>query len=276
VTEQGEVIFARYSNPAIGLRHWEQMLHALFQSVLAEPEPPLSDEWLQTMERLAALSQAAYEELVKGHPRFVAYFTAATPFPELATLHLASRPVARRARSDGEVRFSDLRAIPWVFSWTQSRVNLPGWYGLGTALERVWEDGQSDVLRSMYQRWPFIEMLLDNAQISLGTADLTVASLYAELAGEPDLFERIAAEYERSVRMVFAVTGQSELLERSPVLARLVKLRNPYVDVLHLAQIELLRRYRHLPPHMESRRGRLLDAIHHSINAIAAGLQTTG
>mgnify|MGYP001158986648 FL=1 len=276
VTEQGEVIFARYSDPAIGLRHWEQMVHALLQSVLGEPEPVVSAEWLSTMERLAAVSQAAYEELVKGHPDFVAYFTTATPFPELATLNLASRPVARRASDTRAVRFVDLRAIPWVFSWTQSRVNLPGWYGLGTALERVVEEGGGETLRSMYRSWPFFETLIDNAQISLGTADLSVASLYAQLAEQPELFERIADEYERAVRMVLAVTEQGALLERSPVLSRLVKLRNPYVDVLHVAQIELLRRYRQLPPDQESRRARLLDAIHHSINAIAAGLQTTG
>lgn len=276
VTEQGEVIFTRYSEPAIGLRHWEQMIHALVQSVLGEPEPPVPTEWLSTMERLASLSQAAYEELVKGHPEFVAYFTTATPFPELATLNLASRPVARRAGSDGTVRFADLRAIPWVFSWTQSRVNLPGWYGLGTALERVVEERGAEILRSMYRNWPFFETLIDNAQISLGTAELTVASLYAQLAEYPELFERIAAEYERTVRLVLTITGQVELLERSPVLSRLVKLRNPYVDVLHLAQIELLRRYRQLAADSEGRRARLLDAIHHSINAIAAGLQTTG
>ncbi|MCX7622561.1 MAG: phosphoenolpyruvate carboxylase [Thermomicrobium sp.] len=276
VTEQGEVIFARYSDPAIALRHWEQMLHALLRSVLDEPEPALSPAWIATMEQLALVSQQAYEDSVKRYPGFVAFFTAATPFPELATLNLASRPVARRMGTDETIRFADLRAIPWVFSWTQTRVNLPGWYGLGTALESVFAGGGAETLRAMYRNWPFFETLIDNAQISLATADPAIASLYAELAEQREFFERIAAEYERTVRLVLEVTGQRDLLERSPVLARLVKLRNPYVDVLHLAQIELLRRYRQLPTELAERRARLLDAIHHSINAIAAGLQTTG
>ncbi len=276
VTEQGEVIFARYSNPAIALRHWEQMLHALLISALGEPEPVVPPLWNETMDRLAGWAQREYEDLVKRVPGFVRYFTAATPFPELATLNLASRPVARRAASAGGVRFEDLRAIPWVFSWTQSRVNLPGWYGLGAALEQAMQEGRTAVLHEMYQQWPFFTMLIDNAQISLATADLAVASLYAELAAMPEVFERIAGEYVRTVHAVLVVSNQRELLERSPVLARLVKLRNPYVDVLHVAQLELLRRYRGLPEENQERRARLLDAIHHSINAIAAGLQTTG
>ncbi len=277
ITEQGEVIFGRYNDPAIALRHWEQMMHALLVSSFAEPESDIPAEWIGLMNVLAEWSQQAYEELVKGSDVFVSYFTTATPFPELASLNLASRPVARRTGDDGVIRFADLRAIPWVFSWTQTRVNLPGWYGLGTALERACACGAQQTLQAMYRRWPFFEMLLDNAQISLATAELEIAELYASLANNSaDVFARIRDEYSRTVRMVLAVTGQHELLERSPILARLIKLRNPYVDVLHLCQVVLLRRYRKAAQEYHERKARLLDAIHHSINAIAAGLQTTG
>lgn len=277
VTEQGEVIFARYSDPRIALRHWEQMTHALLVAALDDRSAAIPPEWVALMDDLAVWAQRTYEELVKGNAAFVHYFVSATPFPELASLNLASRPVARRTGEAAGIRFSDLRAIPWVFSWTQSRVNLPGWYGLGTALEQAWDAGYGPVLQAMYREWPFFEMLIDNAQISLATADLEVAARYARLAGEhAALFERIREEYQRTVRMVLRVSEQNELLARSPVLARLVKLRNPYVDVLHVTQVILLERYRALGDRSSERAQRLVDAIHHSINAIAAGLQTTG
>jgi phosphoenolpyruvate carboxylase len=203
----------------------------------------------------------------------MAFFHAATPFPELATLNLASRPVSR-----GGVDLpglEDLRAIPWVFSWTQARVNLPGWYGLGTALDSEIAGGGLERLQGMYAEWPFFASAMDNAQLSLGTADVATARLYADSLVDDSsvraVFETIVAEYERSVEALLLVTRQRELLERSPVLARSIKLRNPYVDALHVAQLALLRRYR-----SGERDEVLLDAIHHSINGIAAGLQTTG
>jgi len=167
----------------------------------------------------------------------------------------------------------DLRAIPWVFSWTQARINLPGWYGLGAALAACIADGALPTLQAMYRDWPFFTSALDNAQVSLGTADLPTARRYSvALAGEGSaVFEEIVEEYERSVQSVLQVTRQQELLERSPVLARSIKLRNPYVDALHVAQLALLRRYR-----SGVEEDGVLDAIHHSINGIAAGLQTTG
>jgi len=191
----------------------------------------------------------------------------------LATLNLASRPVSRVGSSDLP-DLEDLRAIPWVFSWAQARMNLPGWFGLGSALESEIERGGLEQLQSMYACWPFFASALDNAQTSLGTADLPTARRYSALAPPSvrPVFELIVAEYERSVTSVLQVTRQSELLERSPVLARSIKLRNPYVDALHVAQLALLRRYRSESDQDEEG----LDAIHHSINGIAAGLQTTG
>jgi phosphoenolpyruvate carboxylase len=220
----------------------------------------------------------AYEAFVKHDPNVMSYFHAATPFSELATLNLASRPVSRNGRGQLPA-LEDLRAIPWVFSWTQARVNLPGWFGLGSALKAEIDEHGAQRLQAMYAGWPFFASAIDNAQLSLGTADVPTARRYADLAA-PELrsvFERILSEFNQSVAAVLEVTGQSELLERSPVLARSIKLRNPYVDALHVAQLALLRRFRALPDDApEHERHALMDVIHHSINGIAAGLQTTG
>jgi phosphoenolpyruvate carboxylase len=227
---------------------------------------------------MASASQARYEQFVKQSLATLRFFREATPFPELGTLNLASRPVSRAKSSTDEVRLEDLRAIPWVFSWTQSRINLPGWFGLGTALAAEIESGSLDLLRAMYRGWPFFAMALDNSQFGLGTADMPTARRYSALAGGGEtVFREIEQEYLRSVDAVLTVTGQSELLEKSPILARSIKLRNPYVDALHIAQIALLRHLRALPDDApQAERAALLDAVHHSINGIAAGLQTTG
>jgi len=277
-TEQGEVIFARYGNLAIAERHLEQVLHALVLSSVggSASEPP--SDWVEVMERLADASRSAYEALVKHDPDFMAFFHAATPFPELATLNLGSRPVSRVGQ--GELPgLEDLRAIPWVFSWTQARVNLPGWFGLGTALQAELRAHGLERLQTMYVDWPLFASAIDNVQLSLGTADVPTARRYADLAGAElgPVFEAIMQEYERSVDVVLQVTRQGELLEGSPTLARSIKLRNPYVDALHVAQLALLKRYRGLPNNVGTdERQLLMDAIHHSINGIAAGLQTTG
>lgn len=276
VTEQGEVIFARYGHPGIAERHLEQVIHALLLSTAEAdaPEPPAG--WLTAMNRLAEASRACYEHHVK-QPAFLDFFRQATPFPEVATLNVASRPVSRAPLADRPPALDELRAIPWVFSWTQVRANLPGWFGLGTALEREIERGGLERLRAMYRGWRFFASAVDNAQLSLGTADMTVARRYAALADDPSTFDIIEDEYERSVAAVLRITEQWELLQHSPRLARSIRLRNPYVDALHLAQIALLRRSRALPPAAApAERARLRDAIHHSINGIAAGLQTTG
>ncbi len=277
VTEQGEVIFARYGDPAIASRHFEQIVHALLLSSLETDAAEPDDAWVQTVEELAARSRAAYDALIKETPRLLTFFQEATPFPELGTLNLGSRPVSRAGNTGQGLRLEDVRAIPWVFSWTQARFNLPGWFGLGTALAAAISRGDLDRLQRMYAEWPFFAMALDNAQLSLGTADMPTAARYATLAQDPSPFATIRDEYAQSVQAVLAVTRQQQLLERSPVLARSIKLRNPYVDALHFAQLALLRRYRGLPPDApDEARQQLLDAIHHSINGIAAGLQTTG
>lgn len=282
VTEQGEVIFARYSHPAIAERHFEQVVHAVLLSALvhgqSDNEAATPSEWADSMERLAQSSQARYETLVKASPDALRFFRQATPFPELGTLNLASRPVSRVGANVERVQLEDLRAIPWVFSWTQIRANLPGWFGLGTALEAEIEAGGLEQLQAMYREWRFFAMALDNAQLSLGTADMPTTRRYATLAENGhELFAQIEEEYNKSVSAVLQVTQQQELLEKSYILSRTIKLRNPYVDALHLSQIALLRRYRSLPANAShEEHDALLDAVHHSINGIAAGLQTTG
>lgn len=281
VTEQGEVIFARYGDLHIAERHFEQVIHALLLSAFGHEssggkgEPP--EEWVAAMERMSGASKARYEKLVKGSPACLAFFRKATPFPELGTLNLASRPVSRVGATVG-LELEDMRAIPWVFSWTQSRLSLPGWFGLGSALEAEIEKSGLEHLQAMYRGWSFFGMALDNAQYSLGTADMDTGRRYAALAdGGEALFEELREEYERTVRVVLLVTNQKGLLQKSPILARSIKLRNPYVDALHFCQIALLRRYRGMDEGAPADvREPLLDAVHHSINGIAAGLQTTG
>ena len=241
------------------------------------PQPPQT-AWVSAMKRMATTSQAYYEKFVKDSPATLRFFKEATPFAELGTLNLASRPVSRAGSDSGKVELDDLRAIPWVFSWTQARINLPGWFGLGTALAGEIAAGKVDLLRTMYKEWAFFAMVLDNSQFSLGTADMPTARRYSALApGGEAVLREIEEEYHRSVSAVLSITGQAELLEKSPILARSIKLRNPYVDALHIAQIALLRHLRALPEDApEADRAALLDAVHHSINGIAAGLQTTG
>ena len=276
-TEQGEVIFARYGHPAIAERHLEQMIHAVLLSSMETKRGRPAPEWLATMEELAERSRLAYEAAVKQSPDLLEYFQRATPFPELGTLNLGSRPVSRRANGRSTPELDDLRAIPWVFSWTQARLNLPGWFGVGTALAALIERGELPLLQRMYRDWRFFTTAIDNAQLSLGTADMPTARRYAALApGYEYVFEAIQRECQRSVTAILEVTGQVALLERSPVLANSIRLRNPYVDALHIVQIELLRRYRSQPVVAAGVLDDLLDAIHHSINGIAAGLQTTG
>ncbi len=273
LTEQGEVLAGRYGNPLIARRHLEQLTSAVLRAALdRSPQPQQLDRWEEVMEELAELSRRAYRELVDD-PDFPQYFAQATPIDEIRRLNVASRPAAR-SRAE---RVEDLRAIPWVFSWTQTRVNLPGWYGLGTALDRFARarPGALAELRAMYAGWPFFRSVVDNAQISLGTADLEVGRLYAELVEDEGVRERvygrIREEYDRTVRRVLEVTGQREILDNALVLQRSVRLRNPYVDPMHYLQVRLLRERRARPEDAQ-----VAELLHHTINGIAAGLQTTG
>jgi phosphoenolpyruvate carboxylase len=280
-TEQGEVAFARYAHPEIAHRHLEQTIHAVFAASLREgtPTAPGPDpDWLEGMDRLSQRAHEAYRGLVYDTPDFLSYFRQATPVREIEGLRIGSRP-ARRKGGDG---VQDLRAIPWVFSWTQCRHGLPGWFGIGTALAHAIDHGELQRLSAMYEQWPLFRSLLENAQLSLGRADRSVARLYSGLVDPEDLRGRIwgfiSDEWERCERALLAVTGQEAILQHSPVLQRSIRLRNPYVDPLSFAQVSLLRRLRALPVDGRGREEResTRRLVELTINGIAAGLQSTG
>ncbi len=270
VTEQGETVTARYGRPEIARRDLEQMVHAVLIASLVDRRSPSVDAHDQTMERAARAARSAYHALFADERRLAAYAVAATPIQEVIALPIASRPASR-----GGASIEDLRAIPWVFSWAQSRHGLPGWYGLGTALEAIRAQEGVERLRALYRGWPFFRALVDNAQIALIRADLDVARCYSRLADADarGLFDPIAEEHRLTVRNVLATTGEPALLADRPTIAGTVERRNPYVDVLSHCQIELLRRLRAAAP---ADRDALREALFITINGIAAGLQTAG
>lgn len=278
VTEQGEVVYGRYANRNIARRHLEQMVGAVIRASL-DPEAlagqaPADPNWARLMDAVAERGRQVYRALVYDTPELLQFFREATPIDVLSQLTLASRPVSRGNRSS----IDDLRAIPWVFSWTQNRSNLPGWYGIGTALTEVSAvPGGADLLTEMYQKWPFFRSLIDNTQISLGTASLPVTRLYASLVTDPNVRDtvmtRIEREYDLACHWVLAASGQTRLLERAPVLRRSIGLRNPYVDPIHCVQVDQLRQWRADGSHENDPR---LRTLLQTVNGIAAGLQNTG
>ncbi len=280
VTEQGEALADRYDDPQIAYRHLEQVLWATLLSA-GQPGPPPRPEWVQAMGELSAVALQAYRELVEA-PGLLAYFEQATPLAPIESLPIASRPARRR----GGRRLDDLRAIPWVFAWTQSRLILPAWYGLGSACERFAAAGGAGgeaagaglpTLAEMYRGWAFFRATLDNAALALAKTDLGIARFYAGLVGPKKtrerIWARIAGEYECSRRWVLAVTGQPELLADIPWLQHSIRVRNPNTDPLNLIQVEWLRRFRAAQqPDAEA----LFHLLRLTIQGVAAGLRTTG
>lgn len=274
MTEQGEMMADRYGHPAVAERHLEQVLNAVLRTSFPGDEDRPDPAWTAALDELADAARRHYRALVYEDPDFLAYFEQATCIGEIARLKIGSRP-ARRGQAGS---IDQLRAIPWVFSWMQSRHTLPGWFGLGSAVDEFLADrpGGLAMLRDMYARWPFWTTLIDNAQMILAKADLTIARLYADLVDDQALagrvYDRIAAEYRASARAVCRITGQGDLLERAPVLKTSIDRRNPYVDPLSFIQLVLLRRLRAGggdTPALET-------AVLESINGIASGLKNTG
>ncbi|HEX9116514.1 MAG TPA: phosphoenolpyruvate carboxylase, partial [Anaerolineae bacterium] len=305
VTEQGEIIAARYGNPDLAHRHLEQVVAAvLLASARKEAAPAARPAWQTAMSALATEAWAAYRGLVYETPGFTDFWQTVTPIDEITRLQIGSRPAARRnARgkagpSGAAVDLGRVRAIPWVFSWMQSRFNLPGWYGLGTALTRFagelavpapdtaaagparQGDGRAGVLREMYAGWPFFRNLLDNAEMALAKADMAIAELYLGLAPEraavEGIWQRVTAEYACTRAAVLAITGHDDLLAGDPVIRHSVTVRNPYVDPLNYIQVELLRRLRELDDPDGAEAAALREAMVLTINGIAAGLRNTG
>jgi phosphoenolpyruvate carboxylase len=275
VTEQGETIASRYADPALAHRHVEQIVSAVLLASADDGDaaPPLDPGWREALDAMAGAARETYHDLVERTPGFLEYWRAATPIEELSRLRLGSRPAVRRA---GGLTRSAVRAIPWVFSWMQSRFNLPGWYGLGTALARA----DAGRLREMYAGWPFFRAILDNAEMSLLKADMGIAALYSELVPSRPLatavFTRIGNEFVRTRESILRATGHAELMDGDPVIQRSVHLRNPYVDPLNYLQVEMLRRLRSLADQDGDDAARYREIIVVTINGIAAGLRNTG
>jgi phosphoenolpyruvate carboxylase len=273
LTEQGEIIASRYSNPTLAHRHLEQIVNAILLASSPKATSNVSQRWRIAMDQMSAKAQHAYRSLVYETPGFIDFWQTVTPIDEIKRLRIGSRP-ASRARSS---EVTQIRAIPWVFSWMQSRFNLPGWYGLGSGMSSF-EDHM--LLKEMYAGWPFFRSLLDNTEMSLLKADMDIAALYVELAHDQNiakqLFDQINAEYERTRSIILTVSGHTHLLEQEEVTRNSVQMRNPYVDPLNYIQVETLRRLRSLsdPEGPEAEALREVMAI--TINGIAAGLRNTG
>jgi phosphoenolpyruvate carboxylase len=301
ITEQGEMLSFKYGLHEIALRNMELVVAGVVQSSIphdllkSSPLPPqMSQKWQETMQRLSAKAYNRYRQLIYETPEFLRFFEQATPILELGFLNIGSRPARRTTGHNIE----ELRAIPWVFSWMQSRYVLPSWYGVGTALEEyLVEDGEHlerlAMLQHMYRSWPFLRAFLDNLQMTLSKADMHIAHHYSLLVDDEDLRQRlstnIAEEYQRTRRMLLQVVGGKALLDTSPVLQRSIRLRNPYVDPLSYFQVALLRRLRAIggplvlddtarqhATDQERERANLTYAVLLTINGIAAGLRNTG
>jgi phosphoenolpyruvate carboxylase len=267
VTEQGEVIFARYGNQAIARRHLEQVASAVLEaSTLGPKSPDPARGFREVASKIDKASGAAYRRLVEA-PGFEEWFMQVSPINELSRLRIASRP-ARRATGQ---RLEDLRAIPWVFAWSQMRLNLPGWYGLGTGLAAA----PVNDLRRAYASWPLFNVMLDNAEMSLAKTDRRIAERYLALGDRPDLSALVLDEYDLTVERVLAVTGHRRLLEDRRVLSWAIELRNPYVDALSHLQLRALRALRD-PSTKRAEREKAEHVFQLTVNGVAAGLQNTG
>ncbi|HEV7850721.1 MAG TPA: phosphoenolpyruvate carboxylase, partial [Mycobacterium sp.] len=275
LTEQGEVIAAKYAEPRVAHRNLETLLAATLEASLLDVEG-LGDQAepaYEVLDDLAARAHRAYAELVHETPGFVDYFKASTPVGEIGALNIGSRPTSRKPTTS----ISDLRAIPWVLAWSQSRVMLPGWYGTGTAFEE-WiseEDGRLELLQDLYRRWPFFRTVLSNMAQVLAKSDMGLAARYAELVDDEALrrrvFDKIVDEHDRTIRMHEAITGHDDLLADNPALARSVFNRFPYLEPLNHLQVELLRRYRSGDDDELVQRGILL-----TMSGLATALRNSG
>ena len=314
MTEQGETIAANYSNLDVAENHLELVGSAVVVASTQEHDEcvdEVDERGRAAMDELAGLARRAYRDLVYEEPGFERFFRAVTPVAELSTMALGSRPARRGAAGersgapgasagaaaggrggapgDGRAEagpsrtawIESLRAIPWVFSWSQARIGLPAWYGLGSALEgfeKAHGEGSLDRVAELYRDWPFLTSAFDNAELILGRSEPKIAGLYAALAGDGDgarLWARITDEYERSIRCLARVTGRAELLAAEPLAARSIRLRRPYIDPLSHIQVRFLARLRSLPAD-DPDRERFRRLVQLTVNGVAAGLQNTG
>ena len=275
ITEQGEIISSKYSNAEVGRNNLEILAAATLEASLLQPRQSApSGDYLKAMEQLSAHAFKAYRGLVYETEGFADYFWASTVITEIATLNIGSRPASRKKTREIE----DLRAIPWVFSWAQCRLMLPGWYGFGSAVE-TWIKENPDpgmaLLKELYRQWPFFRTLLANMDMVLAKSSIAIASRYAELVPDVSLresiFERIRREWQSSIDMLLQITGQERLLESNPPLERSIRNRFPYLDPLNHVQVELLKEHR-----AQNTDEQVLRGIQITINGISAGLRNSG
>jgi phosphoenolpyruvate carboxylase len=296
ITEQGEVISSKYAMPAIAIRNFDRLAAATVEASL----PGFSkfsrndedDAWRELMETLSKISLEEYRSLVYGDASFVEFFQQATPINEIGRLQLGSRPTRR---SSGSTSISDLRAIPWVFAWTQSRFLLPGWYGVGTALQNYLDENRDEhlrMLRHLYTAWPFFNVLIARVETALSITDMNIAGYYVQkLVTDEALreryFPRILDEYERTKSAVLSITGEKTLLENNAFLQRSIALRNPYVDPLSYLQVRSISELRNreteetAPPPSPGElspaaHDKLLDRVLMAVHGVAQGLQSSG
>jgi phosphoenolpyruvate carboxylase len=275
ITEQGEVIAGKYSNPDLGRRNLEILAAATVEaSLLHSGQPAPRQEYLKAMEELSDNAYRAYRALVYETEGFERYFWESTVIGEIANLNIGSRPASRT----NSRRIEDLRAIPWVFGWAQCRLMLPGWYGFGSAVNAWLEAHPHDglaLLQEMYREWPFFQALLSNMDMVLAKSNIAIASRYAGLVEDEALreaiFPRLRREWEDSIAKLLAIVQQQSLLDGNPLLARSIRNRFPYLDPLNHLQIELLKRHRSGDGDEQ-----VVQGIHLSINGIAAGLRNSG
>jgi phosphoenolpyruvate carboxylase len=279
ITEQGEVLSFKYADVVLAERNLELMLAAALDA-LARPNArhipahlsgELDVEWERTLDELSSISYGYYRQHIIEDAEVLQYFEEATPVSELEHARIGSRP----SRRSGRRSLADLRAIPWVFGWTQSRHHVPAWFGVGYALEECMRQGGLATLRTMMEELPLFIDLIRNVEMALAKSDFGIAKLYAALVQDEGLRERVFSklhsEFSRTVAAILAVTGQRGLLETNEVLARSIRLRNPYVDPMSLIQVDLLRRKR-----MGESSEELNRALAATINGISAGLRNTG
>jgi phosphoenolpyruvate carboxylase len=280
ITEQGEIISSKYSNAEVGRNNLEILAAATLETSLLQPRHSAPRaEYLEAMEQLSALAFKAYRELVYETEGFVDYFWASTVITEISTLNIGSRPASRKKTRAIE----DLRAIPWVFSWAQCRLMLPGWYGFGSAVE-VWifehPDKGMPFLQELYREWPFFRTLLSNMDMVLAKSSIAIASRYAELVDDTELreriFGRIRREWHASIETLLDIMGQGRLLQGNPLLERSIRNRFPYLDPLNHVQVELLKVHREEPVDGKTADEQVLRGIQLTINGISAGLRNSG
>lgn len=269
-TEQGEMVQAKFGIPQTAVRQLEIYTTAVLLATLKPPQQPREDKWRNLMEEISKISCQNYRNTVYENPEFISYFHEATPQAELGYLNIGSRP-ARRKSSTG---IGHLRAIPWVFAWTQTRFVLPAWLGVGAGLKGVSENGHADDIQEMYKEWPFFQSTIDLIEMVLAKADIPITKHYDEqLVSENrrGLGDMLRKELMTTEKYVLVITGREKLLESNKSLKKLIESRLPYLNAMNMLQVEVLKRLRR-----DEDNNKLRDALLITINGIAAGMRNTG